>query len=301
MEYGITRRVFGEGLFVPISRERFEATRRAKRNLVIALNIEEKFTILLENYVEFEREMLSATLDNAVFRTTSWSDFIGTIHLFNRRLINLLTVCRLYIDQVQHDLNSMYGEDCEAGQQVRVQRSTEYDARLGYRVMEALRNYVQHRGLPINGAEFWGKWDHDAVPPFAMSGVTPHLDVGRIKEDGGFKAAVLAELEPLGEKLDLKPFVREYLEGIGAVHMLVRAVLAEDLAEWDTLLAGVRPDFLAAGGEDVVRLSVVARENGQPVEEVQIVEDLTSRRSWLRRRTAIATHYSKHFVTNKQR
>lgn len=299
MEFGITRLVFEERIFVPVPKEYFEAARAAKKNLVVALNIEEKLTMLLENYAEFEQEMLSATLNHVIFRPTGWSDFISQLHAFNRRLINLLTACRLYIDHIQHDLNAIYGADCEFGQNVRTRKSEEYDARLGYRVLEALRNYVQHRGLPIGGIQFSSSLDREVQPAQVNHSVTPSLNIRTIKEDGGFKAAVLKELEKIGKTVDLKPFVREYVEGIGRVHQLVRELLVTDLQKWEGIFSDVQQQFRAAGGNDLVGLSVVARDDElQVIEEVQILDDLVTRRKWLVTRTAVLTQYSRHVVSN---
>jgi hypothetical protein len=62
----------------------------------------------------------------------------------------LQTCCRrrVYVDQIGHALSSLYGRSAEISDQVAKRRDAESEARLGYRVMEKIRNYVQHRSLP---------------------------------------------------------------------------------------------------------------------------------------------------------
>jgi hypothetical protein len=134
-----------------ISEAEFNALRTARNDLAIVESVEEKLGILLGNYEEFETALLSQTVHNVVFQDINPSRAKDMIYTLNRRVINLLTSCRLYLDHIRHDLNSIYGDGADVTNVVVQETSRQYDARLGYRVMEALRNYVQHRGLPIDG------------------------------------------------------------------------------------------------------------------------------------------------------
>lgn len=61
--------------FLPISEERFSAVVAAKSKLWEVVGAEEKFDLFLENYVEFERELLNMTLRYAVFNLNEWKEF----------------------------------------------------------------------------------------------------------------------------------------------------------------------------------------------------------------------------------
>ena len=300
MGYVVTR-IVGDGSdSLKLTQAKFEALRAAKNNLVIILSIEEKLTLLLENYVDFEQELLSRTLNSIVFRPDSWSAVMAEIHAYNRRVVNLLTTCRLYLDQVQHDLSVIYGSGSTVARDVNATRSEMYDSSLGYRTMEALRNYVQHRGLPVYSITHRATHAPREGKNLVANVMIPYLNVARIKEDGGFKAGVLRELDGLGEKIDIRPLVREYVEGIGKVHTCVRASTYSDVVSWDRLLEGVRSRFAAVFKEPEEQLTLVARsDKGHDPEEVQIFKDLITRRKWLEQRTAHLTHYSRQVVTNE--
>lgn len=47
-----------------ITREKFELIKQARKTLNAALAIEEKYELLYCNYIEYEKDLLSGTLDN---------------------------------------------------------------------------------------------------------------------------------------------------------------------------------------------------------------------------------------------
>jgi len=110
MQYRISKPFVGYSGFIAISQDRFEEAKLAIRNLREVLSIEEKLNLILENYAEFERELLRLSLNHAMFSHQDWFSYQIEIHTINRRLINLLTTCRLYVDQIPQNVNSIYGE-----------------------------------------------------------------------------------------------------------------------------------------------------------------------------------------------
>jgi 5-keto 4-deoxyuronate isomerase len=149
MRYELTKLITSCNHHVEISHEYFETLKSKKEFLIEALFVEEKFNLVLENYSEFELELLGNSVRNMLFHDFEWSSGVNDIHSINRRIINLLTTCRLYMDQVCHNIHTIYGSGSAQAIAFKTQSSNEYDSVFGYRVMEAMRNYVQHRGLPI--------------------------------------------------------------------------------------------------------------------------------------------------------
>ena len=163
MRYELNQRWTGGKGPVAISKEDFEAIREAKAGVVRMMLIEEKIDLLLDNYVEYEGELLQLALRSAVLEEYGWSDFRAAVQRFNRRLANLLTTCRLYLDQVRHDLSGF--NDPTLSEAFKTLKSAEYDGRLGYATLEALRNYYQHRGLPVSGLSYPGAWAAHLLGP----------------------------------------------------------------------------------------------------------------------------------------
>ena len=75
-----------------------------------ALSIEEKYEILLSNFIEFEQTALTQVLSNAVRDLDTYDKFFENRVALNARLVNFLSAARLYLDQLpQH----MIGETAD--------------------------------------------------------------------------------------------------------------------------------------------------------------------------------------------
>jgi len=62
--------------------------------------------------------------------------------------VGWLLIWRLVLDQAAHDLSSRFGNDSEQLTKFRLSTHNAYDSSRPYRVVDALRNLVQHRGMP---------------------------------------------------------------------------------------------------------------------------------------------------------
>lgn len=102
--YGITCLVLAPPGIVEISKEEFEELCHAKQSVVVAASMEEKFDVLLENYREFEHDLLDLALGQMVSFDLSWESFRFDVQRVNRRVANLLSAARSYLDQTQHQL-----------------------------------------------------------------------------------------------------------------------------------------------------------------------------------------------------
>jgi hypothetical protein len=298
MKYEITRRVINEKTFVEVTEAEFRDAKAAKAKLMHALFIEEKLDYVLGNFREFERQLLDAALDNVLFSEPTWSESVARVHTISRRIVNLLTVCRLYLDQVEHHVREVYGDGSPEVKSLKEKRKEEYEAHLGYRVMEALRNHVQHRGLPVDSVR-WHSATVDASPDSpARHTATPWIRVASLA-DSKFKRRVLAELHAMGDTVDLKPLIREYVASIGAIHATVRKRMKQDTTAWEGVLKSILDRFKAAGG-NADRVEVVAiDETDGYVDYVDVLEDLWKRRRQLERNNHYLTHFTKHFVTSE--
>lgn len=63
---------------------------------------------------------------------------------------NVLSSMRGYIDGFAHALSEFYGKESAVFKNFKIYKSKAFDNNKSYRFIEALRNYVQHRGFPID-------------------------------------------------------------------------------------------------------------------------------------------------------
>jgi hypothetical protein len=302
MQYGITRTVMSCERFLEISPNEFELGKMAARSLAKVLDIEQKLNIVLDNYFEFESELMLLSLQDILFAGRTWSSFQTERDKINRRLINLLTTCRLYEDQILHNVNSIYGTKLGKAALVKKRMSQEYDSNLGCRVLKALRNYVQHRALPIYHLTYGRSRLEYESGPHGKHTITPTLSVAKLKEEGGFKRSVLKELEAEGNLIDLKPLIRLYMESIGRLHLFIRDLLADDISKWDSKILEIQKSFRDGSAEDQLGLVIVSRDDeGTTVESIFIIEDVIKYRKWLTRKNRSLTRYNFHFVSSESK
>ncbi|MEW6752828.1 MAG: hypothetical protein AB1505_17890 [Candidatus Latescibacterota bacterium] len=303
MRYKIALAVSGQHPSIEISAEEYAAIREAKRDLIVFLGIEEKFDLLIANYVEYESTLLAIATHQMIYWDLNWDSAQNDIHLVNRRLVNLLSAARLYVDQVRHDVERV----CPAGVDVvKTLTAAEYDNRFGYRVMEALRNYVQHRSLPVH----WMSWPTSVDRPEDPSsgirfGVVPSLNPDAIETEGGFKRETLDELHVRSKAnrdkpIPLTPLVREYVEGLAKVNEGLREHVQADVTRCGKMLTAVEERARREIRPEPIGLAVVAEDDGGLWPEIDhIFGDLWTRRQALARKNRLHDRLSRRYVSGR--
>jgi hypothetical protein len=157
--------------------------------------------------------------------------------IVNRRLLNLLSACRGYVDQAPRHLNAIKalkeGPPPLTSADFKRCTSEQYDEYLGYRVMEALRNHTQHAGFPLV-ATYDSAWEGEDDARKQRFTTKPYIDVAMLGK--GFKSCILKELKTQGKRIPIMPMVRQYIGSLGHVHEVMRKHLHPSVAEWETLV-----------------------------------------------------------------
>lgn len=302
MEYRILRQVLGSPIFLPISESEYRAIAIAKDGLVNSLYLEEKFDIVLENFYEYEMELLELSTRHMLFRNESYSKFHNEINSINRRIINLLSACRLYIDHSSHHLSDIFDGDQSKKDEVKFNTSHECDTVLGYRAMEALRNYVQHRGFPVQRCTYTSRRvDGDAEDKLLFS-ITPYIDVKKLDEDGKFNKKILAELREIDEKHDIKPLLREYISSICSIHDKNRTLIRNLIIQWEGTFRSYLEAFRSKVGSDgsmIGLAAVISEENDCYTSPIPIFLDLIEHRTELEKKNRNLGTLVSRYVTSE--
>src|SRR6266480_7935562 len=120
---------------VKISEERFVEIDRADRGLKEILGVEEKFHVLMENYAEFEEALYKEAFKTVIFSVSEESNMLAR-HLISRRLLNLLSSAKLYLDTLPQHGKRIFENKIGNFSKLRSCAAQAYDSSLGYRVME---------------------------------------------------------------------------------------------------------------------------------------------------------------------
>lgn len=142
-----------------INQSEYISLQLARKILGIALNIEEKYDLALCNYLEFEKEQLSLTLDNLVNSIHyDYHHSYRVLSTLNRRLVNFLSTAKQYTERVASLASKCSDNESETENTISALLSKHYDGTLDYRAMEALRNHVNHFGLAVHTISTPSKW-----------------------------------------------------------------------------------------------------------------------------------------------
>lgn len=302
---GVKRHCLGRGIlgnwpYVDIPAQEFEDLKQAKRNIFVLLGIEEKFDMVVDNFLEYERDLLDLALVHMAGHDVTWSSGHDAIGLMNRRVANCLSAARLYIDQVKHDLSKVYGKDSHISTQMKETLSAQYDRLLGYRAMEAIRNFVQHRSLPVARVEYPSALENrPRGRKLLHHRVNAVLDPEQLREDKEIKRAVVDELVHAGqESLSITLLLREYIEGLSRAQEHLRSLVKDDIGPWKRSLLDIIDRYSDACGERVNVVIAYELDDDKTLDEFQIFGDGIERLEALRAKR-LPTNVSLWFVSNE--
>jgi hypothetical protein len=301
MKYLLAKRTLGSSVTIKITEQEYNKIKTAKNNLLEILYIEEKFDIFVDNYLEFEMDLLNYAARHMVRGINTHAGLQIGLNQINRRIINLLSTGRLYLDQSVHNLSNISSKT-NTIEEIKKEKTTQYEQYLGYRVMDALRNYVQHRGYPIQSLTYENKFVGKNPNERLLFSITPYIQIQELEKDNKFKKEVLKEIKLLGEKIDLKLLIREYVEALWNIHAKVREFLKSDILDWEQLFQSTIDKFKSKNPKigSIVGLSAVKQnENGTYKESIEIIKYIIEYRQELQIKNSTFVNLSKRYVTNE--
>ena len=299
-----SKAIFGFSGYILLDDVEFCRIETSRDNLFEVLYLEEKIDLVNENFYEFETELLKIATRMIVFHDENLISMSNERSLISRRLANLLSACRLYLDQSIHHINNIYKTDSKVLDSIKKVMDIQYNTRVGYRVMQALRNYVQHRGFPIHGVKF-SRTTVDRGEDFRLQHrVIPYIKISTLEEDKKFNKTIINELKETQEddELDVRPLIRDYVEGIGYIHNTVRDLLKSDVKKWERVLDKTIKLYKKEFGKNtpLTGLTIVKNFNNKHWSENKILNRyFIERRQMLEKKNRQFGNLSKCFASNE--
>lgn len=301
MQHAILRFVLGSTAVVPITKAEYDDLAIARDALLLMLFLEEKFDLVAQSYLELENDLLGSTVQ--AFVNGGAIDYQWTQEkrgLLNRRLLNLLSSARGYLDYVPHAAHGLLGRDSPQTISCIERTNKHYDSSLGYRVMEALRNYSQHRGFPIHALTF----SHDRQEGVASTirvGIAIFTKTVYLREDKKIKKCVLEELEAMGGKVDIKPMMRDHVAALADIHEFLRAAIAPNAARWEGQITSAIEKFKAAFPDLPLTglAAVVRREDSTTTGEINLFSEFIDYRHYLAKKNSGLKHLGSMYATGE--
>jgi hypothetical protein len=296
MEYYLRKAVLEPAPEIEISIEEFNDLNIARRVLSNAFEIEQKYEIVISNFLELEKELLNIAAANTVRMLQTYSEFFETISVLNTRLVNLLTATRLYFDQLPNHLRNCETNHNDFINNFKLKCSVEYDNHFEYRFMEALRNHVQHHGMPIHHISQdsrWTSFDDQGLMEYSVHLFAKLKD---LEENKKFKKSVLKEIS--GD-VNLIAATRQYLESISSINESVRELISDSLYSARASIELAHKRYAEIHSESLIGLSAIEKKDSKIISSVSLLLDWDDVRIKLQKRNPKLVNFSKRYVTTR--
>ncbi len=286
---------------VRITKQIYDSVKPAKQGIQEIISIEEKFDLMMENYVELETTLLSLGMSHLAFSTFEYNEMLSSRNLISRRIVNLLSSAILYRDAFPQHVNNVFGARHDAAKQLSSALKDATSLPMPYRMMEAIRNYVQHQELPIEGIVFDGHKEMDEATRTTKRWayrVIPKLNATEVSRRRDLSADVRTALAAAGSSIDPTQIIREAIEHIGTVHENFRKAIKQQEEEWDSHLRSLLSKYIKRDKEKRSYGVAVGflHSNGTISDEEYIVQDVLDYRKFLRTKNNSSANLSKRYV-----
>jgi len=287
---------------LPSSKEQFEAVSIAREHLLFALACEQRFDLAIENFAALEGGILQMALDHAIFTGNVHQLLAEGRHKANRHLTNFMSSAKMYVDQSKHAVSGVFGKESEEAARFEKATYEQYDAALGYRTIEALRNYSQHRGLPAHSITFSMRED-DIEDKKSKNKHTASvaLSIETLTEDGKFKKALIPQLQKISNKnkcVQLMPLIREYMACLGKVHEVLQEIYMKLSHQADAHFSEVRDLVEAETGSREGVVHVCHYDESGNEQYTSVIEGLIDDRKAFADKNRHAKHLSRQYVSS---
>ncbi len=224
----LRQKTYGEHPSVPIEEHEFHRIWSAKQILIAARSIEERYDASMENYIEFEKAIASACINEMVRGDYDYDDVYIVMRDLNIRISTLLSAAQMYVDHLAAVFAAFSRPDWDAPaylkQCVEKQRADKH-----HRLGEGIRNYAQHVEVPISNAVIGGKWRVSKGKKITSYHA---VQISASKKDLSRKRKLARDtLSEFDDEIDVKYVIGKYIHALGSLHREIREVTASAIEE----------------------------------------------------------------------
>ena len=192
--------------------------------------IETNYDILINNFFDLYSSLSEISIRNNISFSFKPTENYYDERTVIRRINNLLSSCRLFMDQ---NLVFLTEYDKQVLENYKAETHRLYDSSFSYRLCEQLRNSMQHRCLPIElqyGKDFASEENEKAYEYSILELNVYHL---LSLDEKKIKASFRAELKKLdSDKIDLWFHLEEYITEIGKLMTFLRNNMVSKLTQY---------------------------------------------------------------------
>jgi hypothetical protein len=302
-KYAVRSLFLAGGAIAPIPKVQFNQIGEAHRGLIDLIRLEDIWDIMVMNFAELEKTALNHLVEDILWRDHDRIAWESWRRQADRVICNLLSSGRLVRDSALHAVARSFGRKSSELEALREAMAKQSEKHLGYRTMEALRNFTQHHALPTESLTFNHAWvSHgDEIKARMQNTVSFSLAPNLFLTGRDPDPALAQALVPLADKrgrVAMLPLIRAYMDGLSHVQECLRQMFAGREAQWERVLSEARNIYAAAGGDPAaIALSAVRHGDGGSVEEDFALNiEITERIAHMRRRNRKLVNMAKHQI-----
>ncbi|MBJ9974979.1 hypothetical protein IAE35_02850 [Pseudomonas sp. S75] len=261
-EYYLRQAFLGNIPHLELDKSEYDEIVKAKDILDSALAIEEKYDLVLGNFVDFERELLVLTMDGMFDISFDYGRAYNILSVLNRRAANFVIMGKNYTELISSMASKSAKDKVEVAAKVKQLSHQIYDTSFEYRFAEALRNHIAHSADAVHSVGSPHNWlmgeDNQAET------LVFNLEVFSLKErlllNAGFKRSVLNDCE---DKIDLKITLRKYMGAISEIQDEVRALTKTSVDEARNLIQGFTDRYEEINKGDAFGLAAYSQSDSE--------------------------------------
>lgn len=294
MRYYLRREVLGRIPELNISEVEYRSIRGARDVLLAALELEEKYAMMIGAYEVFERTAMSISLSHMVRDTWSYSSFLRNRLVLNEKLMGFLSCARLYIDRGAVDAAKCAPLCSDIEERIKRLRCQEYDSNPEYQFVEKLRNYAQHHGPPIHSTRYGSRWTD-----FGEDGRMEYsLDLKSRKDLLRLDSALSRSfVDQLDDEIDLRSAVCIYVERLSHVQKETRGIISSQVEEARRVIEGALTMYANVNTDSLVGLCAYCHDGERVAEKVAILLDWDDIRIELQRENPELVNLRKRHIS----
>lgn len=244
----ITQEIIGKRVEIDIDDVKFCELFEAKETLSAAFSLEEKYELLLMNFLELEKEVLNNSAEHSLFDQREYSDFFDIRLKINRRVVNFLTACRLYVDHAKKHIRTCLPQSVTLKDDVNHLFNEEFDQHFEYRFCEKLRNHVQHQSLAVHTLTQGSMWINDQ----RVETTKVYSLKSELQYSDSFNQKYLSEMP---DKVELISVFKKYIEVLSNIHIKSRKLIKESVQFARSLIEKNITNYSSHNEGDVIGLS----------------------------------------------
>ena len=211
MKYYLQKLALGQNGEIGITEKEFNALKQAKDALMNFFGLVENYRVVVESYRTIEKAKHDAELDYVLYSRFGYDDHSDARVALNSTIVGYLASARYFLDSTDKILPKILSS--AQVKSFNEFRRNIYDSTIEYRFVEALRNYVQHRELPIHTVTYHSYTEdrNNIETSDKVTSLSLRAERQTLQEDRKFKKAALKGMPKVIDIIYCIPFHMEVI------------------------------------------------------------------------------------------